>query len=215
MKQTMLRAYASRCSGKTAELLRSCGWGMLLTPLSRPPRPFEDMPWCLDNGAWHAYTTGKPWEPSPFMDLVSEYGVGADWVVAPDLIGQGRVSLALSESYLPDLVSTGLVLVPVQDGISEKDVRPLLSDGVGLFVGGTTPWKLHSLPIWGRLSEETGCYLHVARVNTVSRIKTCHAVLADSFDGSGVSQFRQVLPRLEAARRAAVGRVARLQRRRI
>ncbi len=54
---------------------------------------------------------------------------------------------------------------------------------------------------WGALARETGCYLHVGRVNTAVRIRLCSAAGADSFDGTSPSRFACTLPLLDGARR--------------
>ena len=46
---------------------------------------------------------------------------------------------------------------------------------VGIFVGGSTPFKLETMPAWGELAREIGCWLHVGRVNSGRRIRDCHA----------------------------------------
>jgi hypothetical protein len=74
---------------------------------------------------------------------------------------------------------------------------------IGIFVGGSTAWKIESLILWGRFAAIFGCYLHVGRVNTARRIRLCALAGADSFDGSSASRFATTLPLLEAARRQA------------
>jgi len=180
---------------------------MLIEPGSRPPRPFPGMPWCLDNGAWSAHVRGVEWQGAPFRDLVEAHGSGADFVVAPDVVAGGRQSLMRSVSWLPWLVDRcPRVLIAVQDGMTPADLRPVIGGPIGLFVGGSTEWKLSTLSAWGDLAAAAGVWLHVARVNTGRRIRMCASVGADSFDGSGVSRFRATLPRIDAARRQEVMR---------
>ena len=63
------------------------------------------------------------------------------------------------------------------------DVRPLLDRRIGLFVGGSTLWKETTLCDWGTLGNESGCLVHVGRVNPVRRINLCIRAGAHSFDG--------------------------------
>jgi hypothetical protein len=161
----------------------------------------EGFKYALDNGAWTAYQQKKPFNVELFKKLVENLGAGADWVACPDIVAGGLESLAFSMSWLPwCLARVRLVLIPVQDGMTADDVRPLLGPLVGIFVGGTTEWKLETLPVWGRLAAETGCYLHIGRVNSAKRIKACAFVGADSFDGTSASRFVLSLPNLERAR---------------
>ena len=90
------------------------------------------------------------------------------------------------------------MLIPVQNGMTAADIRPLVNDRVGIFVGGDTDWKISTLPVWGRLAAETGCYLHVGRVNTRRRIKLCATCGVDSFDGTSVSRFAVTIHHLDA-----------------
>lgn len=190
-------AYASRTGTKrNLAALRAAGWGLLVTPAVPRTEGFER--YCLDNGAWSAFCQGTAWDAGAFSALVDAVGPG-DFIVAPDIVAGGLASLALTESWLPRL--PGLRLVAVQDGIMPSDVRPLLGPTVGIFVGGSTEWKLSTMPTWGRLAKEVGCYLHVGRVNTKRRIYMCSFVGADSFDGTSVSRYAKTLPKLDAARR--------------
>jgi hypothetical protein len=81
-------------------------------------------------------------------------------------------------------------------------IRPHLTAAtrIGIFVGGSTAWKLRTLPLWGTLAAEMGCWLHVGRINTARRITLCSLVGATSFDGTSVSRFASTLPLLEHAR---------------
>jgi hypothetical protein len=91
------------------------------------------------------------------------------------------------------------VLIAVQDGMTDIDLMPLVNDKVGIFVGGSTEWKIESLPMWGRVAKSTGCYLHVGRVNSARRIRLCAMSGADSVDGTSGTRFAVTIPPLSAA----------------
>jgi hypothetical protein len=78
-------------------------------------------------------------------------------------------------------------------------IRPHLADVVGIFVGGSTDWKLATMRQWGALARECRTYCHVGRVNTVRRIRMCQDAGVDSFDGTSASRFALTLPRLDDA----------------
>lgn len=189
----------------TAGLARA-GWRWLLTPdaVDRngpASRSAAAAGYALDNGAWGAHTAGKSWDAGRFEALLDEFDAGADWVAAPDIVAGGAESLAVSESWLGRLVGrVSRVLIPVQDGMEPADVSPLLSDSVGVFLGGSDDWKLDTMAQWGRLCAERGAYYHVARVNSVRRISACVCAGADSFDGTSAVRFPSTLPKLNAAR---------------
>jgi len=58
-----------------------------------------------------------------------------------------------------------------------------------------------SMPQWGRLAKAAGCHLHVGRVNTARRVQLCAAAGANSFDGTSVSRYSNMLPLLDNALR--------------
>lgn len=68
-------------------------------------------------------------------------------------------------------------------------VRPYLSSRVGVFVGGSTEWKLSTMAGWARLAHECGARCHVGRVNSALRARLCDIAGADSIDGSKASRY--------------------------
>lgn len=185
--------YASRTgTRKNLDMLRAEGWRLLISAAG--VHRDEGFRYCLDNGAWTAHTQGKPFDVRSFEDLLWSHGAGADWIAAPDIVAGGLASLEMSWSWLDRLRSARMVLIPVQDGMTPEDVRPLLSRRVGIFLGGSTEWKLATMRAWGDVAERAGCYYHVARVNSQDRIQRCAFAGADSFDGSGVSKFSAAIP---------------------
>lgn len=203
--------YASRTgTARNLAALRAAGWGLMLSATGvHRTEGFER--YAIDNGAWTAHQQGTEWDERRFLALVELHGPGAQFIVAPDIVGGGWRSFALSYSWLPRLEAWpgSRVLVPVQDGLEahEDDVREVLGPRVGLFLGGTTEWKLRTMRSWGELARGAGAYFHVGRVNTARRIRLCAAAGADSFDGSGVSKYTaEKLPRLELARRQTTWR---------
>jgi len=198
-------AYASRTgTRRNLDAMAAAGWRLLVEPsqLGRYADPIPPLPYAVDNGAWGCYQSGVSWDESAFLRLLGLVGHGCDWVVAPDIVAGGLESLRRSAEWLPRLEKYGqLRLVAVQDGMVAADLRDMLGPTVGIFVGGSTPWKLATLPEWGDLARDVGCYLHVARVNSAKRIRYCHHVGADSFDGTSVTRYAVTLPRLDDARR--------------
>ena len=152
--------------------------------------------YALDNGAWSAFTTSSPWDESAFRSAVEQYGAGADWVIAPDIVAGGLESLRLSEQWLPWLLPRcRRVLIAVQDGMTPADVRGLVGFEVGIAIGGSTDWKVEQLArqVWHGLP----CWRHALRVNTNRRIWMCAGL--DSFDGSSPTRFSANTERLTAA----------------
>lgn len=198
----MLIAYASRTgTGRNLEMLRARGWRLLVsaTGVWRT----EGFRYAIDNGAWSA------WNANPrrarldlhlFIGIVLKLGAGADWVVVPDIVCGGAASLALSLKWLPwVLAHAPRALLAVQDGMTAEEIRPHLSERVGIFVGGSDEWKERSVGRWAALARELGAICHVGRVNTQRRIAICAAAGATSFDGTSASRFADSIPVLQRA----------------
>lgn len=165
----------------------------------------EGFPYALDNGAWSYYQQGESFNEERFWGLLYAMGPAADFITVPDIVAGGLESLRFSEAWLPKLEGFGrLLLIPVQDGMRPADVNGVLSNRVGIFVGGTTEFKLASLQSWGELARKRNCYLHVGRVNTRRRIKACAMAGAHSFDGSSVSRWAINIHKLDAERKQGV-----------
>lgn len=193
-----LIGYTSRTGTRTTlAALKQAGWGLLISATDSHIKYDFDM-WGLDNGAWSAYQSGQPWQPEPFIKLCNKLGRGAQWVVVPDIVAGGLESLELSRQWLPRLQGVAKhQLLAVQDGMTPSDIEPILTGTVGIFVGGSTDWKLSTLHLWGSLAAKVGCYFHVGRVNSIKRINMCQDVGAHSFDGTSVSRFSKTLRLLD------------------
>lgn len=158
--------------------------------------------YALDNGAWSCHQQQVAFDNAAFEKMVDRFGSNADWIAAPDIVEGGLASLEMSKDWLPRLLRVGpRILVPVQDGMHEDNVAPLLSERVGVFIGGSTAFKEHTMIGWARLCRRAGAWCHVGRVNTIRRIRICSAAAVDSIDGTSASRYSATLPKLDAARR--------------
>jgi hypothetical protein len=196
-----MQSYASRTgTQRNLQALRHAGWRLLVSAAG--VLRHEGMPYALDNGAWSAFTQGRPFDARAFWRALEQLGERADWVVIPDIVAGGLHSLEFSLQWLHRL--RGLParqLIAVQDGMTPDDVREFLGPMVGIFVGGTTEFKEQTMHQWGTLARRRCCYLHVGRVNSVRRIRLCAAAGADSIDGTSATRFSKTVPRLDRARR--------------
>jgi hypothetical protein len=194
--------YASRTgTRRNLDALRRAGWRLMVSRAG--VWRTEGFPYALDNGAWTDFRTGRDFDDERFKTLVDRLGGAADWIVAPDIVAGGVSSLRLSMVWLaPLLVRTRLVLVPVQDGMGPQDlVSIVLPKRIGIFMGGSTEWKLANMVEWGQFCAERGIYYHVGRVNTQKRFRLAHIAGADSVDGSSASRYAVTLPALDFAGR--------------
>ncbi len=162
----------------------------------------EGFPYALDNGAWTDFRTGQPFDGPKFTRLIERLGRDADWIVTPDIVSGGHASLDLSISWLSRVLDiTKLALVPVQDGLEPKDLVDIVGPNVGIFLGGSTEWKLANARKFGIFCVEHDLYYHIGRVNSKKRIGLAVAVGATSIDGSSVSRYAATITKLDRARR--------------
>lgn len=197
-----MQCYASRTGTKrNLAALRAAGWRLMIS--REGVWRHEGFPYCIDNGAWTDFRTGRDFDTNKFQKLIDALGRQADFVVAPDIVAGGVNSLQLSLCWLaPLLVRTKLVLVPVQDGMEPKHLVSVVQPKrVGIFLGGSTEWKLATMRQWGEFCAQRGVHYHVGRVNTLKRIRLAHIAGADSIDGSSASRYAVTLPMLDFAAR--------------
>lgn len=194
-------AYASRTgTRRNLAALRAAGWRLLVSAAGVLRN--EGFRYALDNGAWSAYTQGRPFDEPAFLVALRAMGPGADWTVLPDQVAGGHASLDLSLRWMRRVLDeTPMALLAVQNGMEPSDVRAFIGPRVGIFVGGDTAWKLDTLPTWCDLGRQLGAWVHVGRVNTARRIGACVRAGATSFDGTSPSRYAKTLPLLDLARR--------------
>lgn len=197
--------YASRTgTRRNLNALRTHGWGLLVSRAGVwRTEGFERI--CGDNGAWADFQAGRPFDEDAyerFLDWLSTQPVVADWLVLPDIVAGGLESLALSIRYINRCRSLApLVLIAVQDGMEPDDLAALVGPTVGIFLGGSTDWKLARMIEWGAFCAERRIYYHVARVNSIKRMSLAIAAGAHSIDGSSGSRFAITVPGLTYASR--------------
>lgn len=177
------------------------GWGLLVSATGVWNRHGFDN-WVLDNGAWTAFNKGSEFDSEKFRGVLA-WSRGEEvpprFIVVPDIVSDDR-SLEFSRSWFPEVQEyTDLPLIAVQDGMSGGDVEGLVSSGAGIFLGGSTEYKLGHLEYWGDFCREKGAYYHVGRVNSQKRIRLCFSAGADSFDGTSVTKFPSSLTVLDRA----------------
>jgi hypothetical protein len=197
-----LIAYASRTGTvRNLRALADHGWRLLVSAEGEH-RTEGFAQYAIDNGAWSAFAQGRPFNEASFGALLRSHGAGADWTVLPDIVAGGLPSLEMSLRWMRRVLDeTPRALLAVQDGMVDADVRAFIGPRVGIFVGGSTAWKLDTLRAWGALARELGAWCHVGRVNTARRIRACTMGGATSFDGTSATRFASTIPLLDHARR--------------
>lgn len=185
--------------------LRTHGWGMMIGPGSHGGWSKNYTHLAGDNGAWTCYQTGRPWDANVYdrwLERVEKAAYRFDFLVLPDIVAGGLDSLALSVRYLNRCLGVApLVLIAVQDGMEPADLAPFVGPNVGIFLGGSTAWKLARMADWGQFCRIRDIHYHVGRVNTCKRMFAAIAAGADSVDGSSVSRYAITAPHLTYASR--------------
>ncbi len=197
--------YASRTGTKrNLDIMRQHGWGLLVSRAGVwRTEGFENI--VGDNGAWADFQAGRPFDEDAFerfLDWLAAQPVVARFLVLPDIVAGGLRSLELSMRYMNRCLSIApLVLIAVQDGMTAEDLAPLVGPNVGIFLGGSTEWKLAQMAYWGAFCRQHGCYYHVARVNSAKRMFIAQAAGAHSVDGSSGSKYAVTIANLANASR--------------
>jgi hypothetical protein len=211
--------YVSRMGkGRNQTAVRDAGWGLLVCR-AWEWRTEEFEIWAGDCGAWYDFQMGLPFNEEQFeafLIWIETQRVKPQWVLLPDIVAKGAESLALSIRWMNRVLSLGvpMVLIAVQDGMTPADLAPLVGPRVGIFMGGSTEWKLGQAVFWGTWcasfpfrhalagpEDPPGVYYHVARVNTLQRFILAHDAGAHSVDGSSAAKYGDTLELLERGRR--------------
>ena len=200
-----MRCYASNTRTKrNLEQFRKHGWSVLIGPQNPVPPPGLHV--AADNGAWPCFVNKVPFDSDGFSRLIERYGQICDWVVIPDIVAGGLKSLEFSESWMPKLHGLKLLLLlAVQDGMEPHHAAAFMrrypTQSIGIFLGGSTEWKLRTMYGWGMVADALGVYYHVARVNSIKRIRLAQEAGAYSIDGTSGTMFSKTVPKLDRAAR--------------
>jgi len=176
---------------ETIDELSRWPWRWMISPWTPKP-PWGGMPdrrFAIDNGAYGFHLRNLPFDDAKFLKILDKYGHLSDFVCIPDKVGDADETFRLFDEWHARLSDYKCLFV-VQDGMAEAQVEALLPLVEGIFIGGTTEWKLKTIPQWSDFAKRNNKTIHVGRVNTIKRIKFCRLHGVDSIDGSGVSRFR-------------------------
>ena len=182
-----------------------------------PPRRMSHG-WFLDCGAFVDWRANRPFNLARwhrdlrYVAYRIEAGVlpAPDFVVVPDIVGDGAASLARSLEMVdwvpPELAVRYLV---VQEGMTSMQVAEALPHFGGLFVGGASmAWKLGTAPEWIALAHAHDRQCHIGRIGTLARLELARQLGADSVDSC---QPLWNLDRLEAFGLAAAAAASELR----
>lgn len=163
------------------EKLRSLGIGEATQRGEWPPKR---LPYFLDNGAYADHGSGRAFNAAQYaadVEAIRENGPTPDFIVAPDRVAS-PASLEMSLSWLPRLQGVAPLALVVQDGMTDDEVLRVLKHFAVLFVGGSLPWKLKTIPRWIAVAREAGVRCHIGRMGTGPRVRYARLCGADSVD---------------------------------
>ena len=189
----MITAYCSVATNKTnLKILSRWPWRYLLSTampgsVSRYHRNKDFLGYAIDNGAYADHVNDRPFQADNFMKIVKTWGSDADWIVIPDSIGNAQETIQLAKKWIGRIPYKKMICV--QDGMLASDLKPYSDQIEGVFIGGTTDWKIKSMPYWSKWAKRNGKLCHVGRVNTTKRLQMCIDFKCTSFDGSGMARF--------------------------
>lgn len=167
--------------------------GWMISPAGAGRSTIRDgdiMPYALDNGLFHTFghpPKGMKALPPFYAMLRRDVGDANQpmFVVAPDVPYDGAATRLLSAKHRRHIRENGYagrIALAVQDGMTPDDL-----DGYdAVFVAGSTEWKWDTAEVWVREAHDRGMWAHVARVNTIRRVRQCVDMHADSADGTGI-----------------------------
>lgn len=168
--------------------------GLLMSPeyATIPPPGATFM---LDNGAFSAWKHHEEWDEKAYYRMLTRFhdaGLHPYGVVAPDIVKGGLEFLKRSKEHLP-LIPPGMPrYLAVQEGITPRDVLPLLTSIDGIFVGSPGAWKWRTAREWAILAHKFGKRCHIGMVGTIRGYMGANAVGADSVDGSNLTRNRKL-----------------------
>lgn len=179
-----MRVYIGRTrSSKLKAEFQSYGWGEMVSPTDWPPSRH----YALDNGAFVAWTNGQEFNTPAFLRLVERaacWPVAPDFLIAPDIVAGGARSLEFSLSWVKRIQGFCPLYLAVQDGMTPENVAPELDPFAGVFVGGSTRWKIRTAENWAALAHGLRLQCHVGRVGTARRVRWAHMAGIDSIDST-------------------------------
>lgn len=186
--------YVGAGSGPFRDLVIAAGHGQMVSRQAGAFRMPERGRWAFDNGAWVDFMRGERFDPEQYLKRLGQINALPDnripdWCVCPDEVAaHGSLIYSLEwKSSLTGMAPRLKWYLALQDGMSPTDVDHALclERFHGLFVGGSSAWKIESSPGWVKFGHERGLPVHIARVNGPNRLQWAVDIGADSIDGTG------------------------------
>lgn len=162
--------------------------GLMIQPgmgdFSRAKLPLQFRTWAADNGR---FAQPDKWVAGDWLEWAAglrRYRDRCLFMVAPDFVGNAQATLELSVPYLPTIRQLGYPAAFVsQNGATVEMVPWELTDV--LFIGGDDAWKFCEASVaLVAEAQRRGKWVHMGRVNTLTRMRAAAALRVDSGDGT-------------------------------
>ena len=181
-----MRVYIGQTRSRSLiKRLNDFGFGEMTVREEFPPKR---TPYAFDNGAYKDWTAGRSFDGEAFMEKIAQVREAEhrpDFVVVPDIVAGGFLSLSFSEQWIASLVGIAPLYLAVQDGMTEAEVvRACELPYAGIFVGGSLKWKLATGERWVAFAHERRMPCHIGRVGTFHRTRWAKRIGADSIDSA-------------------------------
>jgi hypothetical protein len=156
--------------------------GVIVTPMMGNKVDLSAGPWGGDTGC---FAKPEAFSLSGYLDWLAaraQFLATCLFATAPDVVGDAKATWAKSAPVLPQIRAAGAPAALVaQDGIEEV----AWDEFDALFLGGSTGWKLSSAAReLVDTAKERGKWVHMGRVNSLSRLETAQMWGCDSADGT-------------------------------
>jgi len=145
----------------------------------------ESKPYIIDNGAFSAYKNNREWDSTEFesmLEWASDRDADPDFVIVPDKVGDAKKTYERSRDWVDRLEFD--TYQPIQDGmdIDEAVDFAMNTGSVGVFIGGSVPWKRKNAANIINVAHENGLKAHIGRPGGIKGILAADKWGADSVD---------------------------------
>lgn len=160
--------------------------GVMLQPRSNLFRHARDFPggFAYDNGAFGAWVRGAPFDARTWRRGMERVPEGPLFAVVPDVVSDHEATRASWETYAPEVIGNGFrAAFVLQNGCTSLAQVP--DDAGAVFIGGDDDYKVSRQTAsitWA--AREAGLWVHMGRVNTLSRWLRALAMGCHSADGT-------------------------------
>jgi hypothetical protein len=158
--------------------------GLMMTIMMGNRPDLSATQWGADNGCFAQPEKFTMAGYLRWLDIMAPFRRNCLFATAPDVLGDAVATLVRSAPALPIIREAGYrPALVAQDGL--EDLMPDWDTFDVLFLGGSTNWKLsHAARDLTAEAKRRGKWVHMGRVNSLTRIRTAAMWGCDSADGT-------------------------------